>query len=68
MHICNQSSTSCLNPRTKFELDGATFTSLKAEGTRLLKPSKHKPRAKDVTSHYLALRHYTGCKPRVLAK
>ena len=45
MHITNQSSTSFLNSKTKCNLDGATFTSLKAEGTRLLKHLKHETRA-----------------------
>ncbi len=57
MHIFNQSSMYDLNPKTNFEVGSATFTSLKAAGTRLLKPLKHETRAKDIALHYLALTH-----------
>ena len=51
MHIIDQSSTSCSNFKTKFDLDGATFTSLKAKGTRLLKHVKRETRK----GHHLTL-------------
>lgn len=68
MHVFDQSSTPCLNPRTELGLDSATSTSLKAEGTRPLKPLRLETRAKDVASHYLALTQSIDCKPRILAK